>query len=282
MAQMVLSRIVGTITAAVGGAGPHADRASQITPMRNSPPPALKKVWRQALALIIVTFLAGCANHDFGEVNPVLVTDGIHDWIGRDSGGPKRIPPSRFEYTDDERALRDLAYALIEPPYDRQQWYSVAGEYGLYRANSADYRRYSERLESMWRRSPSSRYSQLIDDIRNDITRMSQFFETASRVIDIDQKRQKSMTYISDLGKKEHVNALRRIRENAHVVAIVQQSLADRVASYHFALERLVIITPSPQAIEAERSIKLLQNQIARYQQPAPTWVREPSLASTN
>jgi len=282
MAQMVWSRIVETITAAVGGAAPHAEPASRTTPMRNLPPPALRKMWRQALALTIVTFLAGCANHDFGEVHPVLVTDGIHDWIGRDSGRPKRAPPSRFEYTDDERALRDLAYPLIEPPFDRQQWYSVAGEYGLYRANSADYRRYSERLESMWRRSPSSRYSQLIDDIRNDITRMSQFFETAGRVIDIDQKRQKSMTYISDLGKKEHENALRRVRENAHVVAIVQQSLVDRVASYHFALERLVIITPSPQAIEAERSIKLLDNQIARYQHPAPTWVREPSLASTN
>ena len=109
---------------------------------------------------------------------------------------------------------------------------------------------------------------------------MSQFFETAGRVIDIDQKRQKSMTYVFDLGKKERVNALRRMRENAHVVAIVQQSLADRVASYHFALERLVIITPSPQAIEAERSITLLQNQIVRYQKPQ--WVREPSLASTN
>ena len=270
--------------AAVGDAALHVDRANRrITPMRNSPPPALKKMWRQVLALTIATFLAGCANHDFGEVNPVLVTDGIHDWIGRDSGGPKRVAPSRFEYTDDERALRDLAYPLIEPPFDRQQWYAVAGEYGLYRANPADYRRYSKRLESSWRRSPSSRYSQLVDDIRNDITRMSQFFETASRVIDIDQKRQKSMAYVSDLSKKEHVNALRRIRENAHVVAIVQQSLADRVAAYRFALERLVVITPSLQAIEAERSITLLQNQIARYQQqPAPTWVREPSLASTN
>lgn len=252
-------------------------------PMINLPPPALRKMWRQALVLTIATFLAGCANHDFGEVHPVLVTDGIHDWIGRDSDGPKRVPPSRFEYTDDERALRDLAYPLIEPPFDRQQWYAVAGEYGLYRANSADYKRYSERLESTWRRSPSSRYSQLIDDVRNDITRMSQFFETASRVIDIDQKRQKSMAYVSDLTKKEHINALRRIRENAHVVAIVQQSLADRSASYRFALERLVVITPSPQAIEAERSVTLLQNQIARYQKyPAPTWVREPSLASTN
>ena len=250
--------------------------------MRNLPSREPKKVWRQALVLIGVTFLAGCANSDFGEVNPVLVTDGIHDWIGQDSGGLKRVPPSRFEYTDDERALRDLAYPLIEPPFDRQQWYSVAGEYGLYRANSADHRKYFVRLESTWVRSPSSRYAQLIDDIRNDITRLSQFFETAGRVVDIDQKRQKSMTYISDLGKKERVNALRRMRENAHVVAIVQQSLADRVASYHFALERLVIITPSPQAIEAERSITMLQNHIARYRYPAPTWTREPSLASTN
>ena len=250
--------------------------------MRNSLPSALNKVMRQAVVLTGLTCLAGCANYDFGEVHPVLVTDGIHDWLGRDSGAPKRVPPSRFEYTDDERALRDLAYPLIEPPFDRQQWYSVAGECGLYRTNSANYKKYSERLESTWSRSPSSRYAQLIDDVRNDITRLSQFFETATRVVDIDQKRQKSMSFVSSLSKKEHENAVRRMRENAHVIAIVQQSLADRVASYHFALERLVIITPSPQAIEAERSVILLQKQIARYQQPAPTWVREPSLASTN
>ena len=49
--------------------------------MRNLPPPALRKVWRQALVLIGAALLAGCANYDFGEVHPVLVTDGIHDWI---------------------------------------------------------------------------------------------------------------------------------------------------------------------------------------------------------
>lgn len=251
--------------------------------MGNSvPPPALVKIWRPAFVLTVSAFLAGCANYDFGEVHPVLVTDGIHDWIGRDSGGPNPVPVSRFEYTDDERALRDLAYPLIEPPYDRQQWYSVAGEYGLYRANSANHRRYFERLETTWHRSPSSRYSLLIDDIRNDITRLSQFFETAGRVTDIDLKRQKSLTYVSALNKKERVNALRRIRENAHVIAIVRQSLYDRLASYRFALERLVIITPSQQAVEAERSINLLQSHIARYQNFPPTWVREPSLASAN
>ena len=82
------------------------------------------------VALCTGGMLGGCANSDFGEVNQTLVTNGIHDWIGRGAPPPK-AEPSKFEYTDDERALRDNAYPLIEPPYDRQQWYSVAGEYGM-------------------------------------------------------------------------------------------------------------------------------------------------------
>ena len=98
-------------------------------------PPKLMVAWRRhVLVFASLGLLSACANSDFGEVNPVLVTDGIHDWIGRDrSANP--VPPSKFEYTDDERALRDNAYPLIEPPFDRQQWYSVAGEYGLIRFN---------------------------------------------------------------------------------------------------------------------------------------------------
>lgn len=236
---------------------------------------------RPFFALIALTLLAGCGvNSDFGEVNPTLVSDGIHDWVGRDAVAPR--PPSTFQYTDDERAMRDLAYPLIEPPYDRQRWYSVAGEYGFIRASSRDHGKYAHRLMSDHYRSPSARYAQLIDDIRNDGTRLSQFFETAGRVIDIDRKRQKSLAFVSGLSKPEYVNALRRIRENAHVVSIVRLSLLDRVASYRFALERMVIATPSTQAVEAERSLNHLQAEIARYRTLPPTWVREPSLASSN
>jgi hypothetical protein len=54
------------------------------------------------------------------------------------------------------------------------------------------------------------------------------------------------------------------------------------VASYQFALERLVIVVPSQQAVDAERLLNQLQSQIARYDTLPPTWRREPSLASTN
>ncbi|MGA9084467.1 MAG: hypothetical protein WB390_18610, partial [Pseudolabrys sp.] len=70
--------------------------------------------------------------------------------------------------------------------------------------------------------------------------------------------------------------------ENEHVVAIVRISLANRVASYRFALERLVITTPSTQAVDVERLLNQLQAQIGRYNVLPPTWRREPSLASSN
>ena len=37
----------------------------------------------------------------------------------------------QHQLTDEERRLRDLAYPLIDPPYDRNQWYSALGELGL-------------------------------------------------------------------------------------------------------------------------------------------------------
>jgi hypothetical protein len=101
-------------------------------------------------------------------------------------------------------------------------------------------------------------------------------------VIDIDQKRLKSLEYVSALGKAERQNALRRVRENAHVVEIVRQSLSDRASAYHFALEHLVLTIPSTQAVEAERLLIQLENQIARYDTLPPTWQREPSLARSN
>lgn len=212
---------------------------------------------------------AGCANGDFGEIKPTLVRDDIHDWIGPAASGE---PASLFALTDDERQLRDLAYPLVEPPYDRQKWYSIAGEYGQRDeiGRSFDRTAYAARLQSSSYRSPSARYARLIDDIRNDSTRLPQFFETAARVLDIDGKRRKSLAYIREVGGEELANVTRRMNENAAIVAMVQRSLDRRVAAYQFALERLVIITPSPQAVDAELLLGRLRGVMTNYRKTAP------------
>lgn len=238
--------------------------------------------WHRPLfALATLLTLGGCANGDFGEVRPLLVRADVHDWIGRDA-----VPgtPSRFELTDDERTLRDLAYPLIEPPYDRQRWYSVAGEYGLLesaRAANVNVASYSDHLMAVEARSPASRYSRLIDDVRNDSTRLPAFFETAGRVVDIDRKRYKSLAYVHGQPPSERDNALRRIEENRAVIGMVYIRLAQREAAYRVALERLVIETPSAQAVEAERLLNRLRDQLAEYRAMLPpTWQRQPSLAA--
>jgi hypothetical protein len=254
--------------------------------MQNSPLPLTRASWlRRVFALAALSLLAGCAsNGDFGEVRSTLVRDNIHDWLSVDATAGIPGSPSMFEVTDDERALRDLGYPLIEAPYDRQQPYSALGEYGAIGANhraAFDRSAYANRLMSSRYRSPSARYAQITDDIRNDVTRIPAFFETAARVTDIDQKRRKSLAYVDALSPMERGNALRRIQENASIISLVRAKLAQRVAGYRFGLERLVIMTPSQEAVEVERSINQLQAQIARYNnRSAPTWAREHSLAN--
>jgi len=193
-------------------------------------------------------------------VRPSLVRDDIHDWLSLDTIAGWPTLPSSFELTDDERQIRDLSYPLIEPSYYRQQWYSAAGEYGVIGSDHRtgfDCSAYTNRLMSFRYRSP------------------------AARVLDIDQKRRKSLAYIFGLSQSEQVSALRRIRENALLVSLVRAKLAQRVTGYRFALERLVVMIPSPQAVEVERSLNQIKDQLARYHnRSAPTWVREQSLVA--
>jgi hypothetical protein len=211
-------------------------------------------VWRRrGFALAAFVLLTGCSNGDFGEVRPMLVRDDVHDWLGPAAAAPHAA--SSFELTDDERKLRDLAFPLIEPPYERQRPYSVALEYGAAGTAGMSRTSYADHLLSDRYRSPSARYAQLTDDVRNDTTRLPQFFETAARVLDI--------------------------RENAALVSLVRTRLMQRVAAYRFALERLVIMTPSAQAVEAEQLLNQLQSSIARYRTPPLPWVREQSLVSS-
>ena len=234
----------------------------QATSRRRSP----RRLYVDASLCLFI--LIGCPNGDFGRVRSSLTADDIHSWVGRDAARDAGAPISQYPLTDDERLLRDLAYPLIEPPYDRARWYSVVGEWGATRVFNPDWWRcdptaYAARLLSAWVRSETTRYARLIEDVRNDVVRIDPFFTTARRVLDIDHKREKSLSYVSVLRSDEVANALSRIGENVLIVGWVQRSLAERVAAYRFALERLMLVQPSPLALEAERSINLLQQRIA-------------------
>ena len=220
--------------------------------------------------------LAGCANGDFDRVKPGLVTDDIHNWVGTTAALGNGAPVSDYPLTDDERLLRDLAYPLIEPPYDRQRWFSILNEYGIDRIFHHDWSRFDEQaymraLMSTVFRSESARYARLGDDIRNDRARVPGFFEVAGRVLDMDRKREKNLAVVSYLTEREQFNAVARNGENALVISWVQWSLVARAVSYRVALERLSISAPMPAATDLDRSLVALGNLIDHHRLlPAP------------
>jgi hypothetical protein len=223
------------------------------------------------LATAGALMLGGCVtNGDFGRVRAELVTDDMHDWVGRDAVVQEGEIPSELRLTDDERMLRDLAFALIEPPYRRGRWDSVWREYGLGRpppGAEPPFNRaaYLAKLHHVYRRSEASAYAQIVTDARNDVERLPGFFTVAGRVLDMDHKRALSLAHVSLPGAGERTNALRRNNENKAIVAWVCRAVKQRVSSYRFALERLVVAVPSAGAADTERAVTLLHTRIGAY-----------------
>jgi hypothetical protein len=230
--------------------------------LRRTPPFPL------VVLLALGVTLGGCSGGDFGRTRQDFLSDDMHRWIGAEATGSVGLHASQFQLTDNERQLRDLAYPLIEPPHSRPAWKSVFGDYQPVaapwrQAPVFDRTAYGRLLIDEPHRSHASRYADLIDDVRDDLTRFEPFFATASRVIDLDRKRDASLKLVSELSPRERADAVARMEENSLIVQWVQQCLERRVSSYRWAIERLVIQAPDNMAADADRLINELAAQTA-------------------
>jgi len=220
------------------------------------------------MMLVIGAALGGCSGGDFGRTRGDFRNDDMHRWLGGEVTSSVGLRASQFQLTDNERLLRDLAYPLIEPPRSRPAWKSVFGDYqplpSPWRQQVIfDRTAYGRQLIDEPHRSHTSRYAQLMEDVRDDITRFEPFFAAAVRVIELDRKRNASLKLVSELTPREHDDAVARMQENTLIVQWVQQCLERRISSYRFGLERLVIQAPDNLAADADRLIGELAAQTA-------------------
>jgi len=216
--------------------------------------------------------LGGCSSlTDLGRLQPAVVSDDIHAWVGQEAAARAGAPISLNHLTDEERKLRNLAFPLIEPPYDRQRWDAILYEYGEKKEFQqelwvVDPTAYYQYLMAAGFRSTAGRYNKLIDDIRDDIVRIGPFFDTAHRVIDLDLRREAGMNYLHDIGPPARANAQARVGENNLTIAWVQTSLAHRCAGYRYALDHLAVGEPDGLAAQADMVLSQLKQQVAANQ----------------
>src|ERR1700753_793857 len=204
--------------------------ASQLTPAHR-----LSRTSIFLVALLATAFaLGGCSGGTCGRTREDFRNDDMHRWLGTEATGSVGMKASQFQLTDGERQLRDQAYPFIEPPHSRPAWKSVFGDYQVLASpwrQKVTFARtaYGRQLIDEPHRSDASRYSLLIDDVRDDITRFEPFYSTAAKVLDLDRKRSASLAQVSQLSPRERADAVARMEENTLIVQWVEQCQGGRL-----------------------------------------------------
>lgn len=221
-------------------------------------------------ALSFAALASACARiGDFERPVPSFFHDEMLPVVGAYAAQKRGEPVSSAPLTDDERMLRDLAYAIIAPPITKQKWLVTITDLRQSRVlpNNEppfDVEKYADTLIETPYRSATARYSRLIDDIRADSLRVSPFFSVAARIVEMDTARERSLHAVSRLTPEERETAMARVAENRMLIGWVYHRLGERSRGYKYALERLFLKTPAPAGVDAERALRAYDERLAK------------------
>jgi hypothetical protein len=240
------------------------------------------------LAVAALALLAACGRPtgDFGRAKPSVV----HDLVLPQAGGlvakyGRHEPVSDFNYTDDERELRDRAWAFVRAPHVRDWWLDTLvegertrilpalegegaptpeiagmfGEYGLPLLDPAyDPSRYYAYLRSDRYRSSEARWTKVGEDILGDALLVPPYCAVAARVRRADVERLAALNRQPGIDLNTVDQAYARVSENEATNAWVWRALRYRLTSYRTAIDALEIETPSEKLWETNRTFGLL------------------------
>jgi hypothetical protein len=217
-----------------------------------------------ALAVALAPLVAGCAQQgDFGRPqagtwNTFLETAGT--LAARERGEAAALYP----FTDDEGELRDRAWRFLMPASPRVAFTDILANLTRTRILPESWRpdspdAYYAGLMDHPFRSAVSRYHRLSDDIGADARLLPLFAATATRVIQADALRLRSLSFSRSLDDWDVRNARMRVTENRCLIAWVRLETDLRIVRYRFALEHLVVAVPSPEGALVERTLRALE-----------------------
>jgi hypothetical protein len=216
-------------------------------------------------SVFFVLALCACAERgDLGREAPSTLRTVYGPAAGDLSSWLRGAPVSDFGLTDDETELRERAVRFLFPAHESDTRERMLAELVRSRILPPTWTlmepdSYYERLISGSHRSPASLYRRLSEDSINDSTLLTPFAATARRVLAMDRVRLRALEGAEGLSAENKADlypqARARITQNRCLIALVHHRAGLRRQSWQHALDRLVVETPDPAAIAAERSL---------------------------
>ncbi len=203
--------------------------------------------------LVLMLAVSGCAHRgDFGRERPNAFTDTLLA-VGMVSTHGYNQDIWDFALTDDERTMRDLGWTLMVPTHT-EDWIG----YTLAMVQNADLDeqfnleddpgRYSMMLSGTRYRSSDARYARIQDDAAKDMAAIGPFMTLAQEVRVADQQRIIAAQSLPDITPDEMSATYYRVASNHRHIERVKRAIQFRLYAYRYAVDRLMIQTPSRQA----------------------------------
>lgn len=220
------------------------------------------------LALLVV--LTGCTRPtgDFDRARPSVVHDDLMPAVGENAARLRGDPVSKFNYTNDEKLLRDRGWTLIRPPWTKDWIGGTMVELSRTRVLPETEGRVPPDLYLIYLRSDKfqssdARYDKIAADATGDAELVMPFCEVALRVQKADDERLRVLRNQKVTTQETYDGAKARVWENRVMVKWVGQALRYRIIAYKKALKGLEIETPSRDRVwKVNNAIRELEGQV--------------------
>ncbi len=242
------------------------------------PGSAPSRVWGQgarrkaALAALVLAgaTLGACVRPtgDFDRAKPSVFHDDLMPAAGDAAARLRGDPVSKFNYTNDEKLLRNRGWTLIRPPWTKDWIGGTIVELSRTRVLPEVEGRvppdlYLIYLRSDKFRSSDARYDKIASDASGDAGLVMPFCEVALRVKKADNERLRILQNKPVTTEETYAGAKARVWENRVMIKWVGQALRYRIIAYKKALDGLEIETPTRDRVwKVNNAIRELEGQV--------------------
>lgn len=205
---------------------------------------------------------------DFDRAQPSLIHDTLIPKAGDEIARLRGDPVSKFNYTDDEKLLRNRGWALIRPPWSKDWIGGTMVELSRTRVLPEVEGRVPPDLYLIYLRSDKfqssdARFDRIAADASGDAELVMPFCEVALRVKTADDDRLRALNAKPVTPEETYEGAKARVWENRVMTKWVGQALRYRIIAYKKALDGLEIETPTRDRIwKVNTAIRELEGQV--------------------
>ena len=222
-----------------------------------------------AAALIAVS-VAACTRPtgDFDRARPSVIHDRVMPAAGDEAARLRGDPVSKFNYTNDEKLMRNRGWTLIRPPWTKDWIGGTMVELSRTRVLPEVEGRVPPDLYLIYLRSDKfqssdARYDKIAADASGDAELVMPFCEVALRVKAADDERLRVLQNKPVKSEETYEGAKARVWENRVMIKWVGQALRYRIIAYKKALDGLEIETPTRDRVwKVNNAIRELEGQV--------------------